>query len=129
MPKAGIQVACSTNWKSALVRSNSNHSTADSRKVSSEVQSARYRALRATASGSPRRNRIRTDPTTGRKVTMERIGQSLMVRSPRLPVEIPGHQQHDADQHGEGIVVDVARLQLARPARQAAGERGNAVGT
>src|SRR5258706_8694766 len=108
MPKAGIHEACSTNWKSALDRSNLNHKTSESRKVMSVVHSARYRALRATASLSPRSSAMRIDPATGRKVTRERIGQSLMIRSPRLPIEVPADQQDDTDQHGERIVIDVA---------------------
>src|ERR1043166_3155731 len=118
MPKAGIQSACSTNWKSALLRSKRNHRISDSRNVSSEVQSAMKRALRATASLSPRRITIISDPTTGRKVTMERMGQSLMASSPRLPIEIPADQQHDADQHHECIVIDIAGLQLAGAPRR-----------
>src|SRR5579871_6318858 len=117
MPKAGIQSACSTNWKSALARSKPNQSTSDTPSVMRDVQSARKRAFRATASASPRRSRISAEPMSGRKVTTERTGQPFMARSPE-PEEIPADQQDNADQHGEGIVIDVARLEAPGTARE-----------
>src|SRR5262249_55479091 len=127
MPKAGIQSACSTNWNSADPRSKPNQRISDSRKVRSEVQSASQRALRATAAGSPRSSRIRTLPTIGKKVTMERIGQLLMMRSASPPEEIPADDQHHADQHDEGVVVDIAGLQPPGPLGEDTGDRRDPV--
>jgi len=47
-------------------------------------------------------------------------------RSPRH--QIPGDQGDDTDQHGEGVVVDIAGLQPAGFPRQFARRGGNAVG-
>src|SRR5579872_820052 len=127
MPKAGIQSASSTNWKSALVRSKRNQSTSETNSVMSDVHNARNRALRATASASPRRNRISAAPTSGRKVTTERMGHPFMARSPE-PEQVPADQQDDADQHGKGVVIDIARLEAPGAARQHAGHARNSVG-
>src|SRR5579863_6719367 len=117
MPKDGIHSCVSTNWKSAVVGSKSTHSRIDSANVISDVHRAAMRALRATTSGVPRTQAMNTAPTTGRKVTSDRIGQ-LAVMAPSPEQQIPGDQQHDADQHGKGIVVDVAGLQQAGAARE-----------
>src|SRR5579883_2723129 len=82
----------------------------------SEVQSAIQRALRATASLSPRKTRMKATPASGRKVTRERRGQfSMKARSGDLPQEIPGDEGDDADQHDEGVVVEIAGLQPCGP--------------
>src|SRR5579883_1321702 len=127
MLKAGIHSAFSTNWKSWLEASKPNHRSSETRKVSSEVHSAVQRALRAPASLSPRTKRkMRTAPRVGRNVTTERIGKWLIVLAPDGE-EIPGDDQHQADQHGEGVVVDVAGLQPRRAPRQRQRRRGEAV--
>src|SRR5438874_5765470 len=41
--------------------------------------------------------------------------------------QVPGDQRDDADQHGEGVMVDVSGLQPARLTGQFAGRRGDAV--
>src|SRR6266404_1133796 len=124
------QSARSTNWKSAVFGSNSNHSTSDSPKSISDVHSAMLRALRATTSSSPRVIRMKAAPTSGKKVTSERSGQWLtaaFLRSSRE--QVPGHDRDEPDHHREGIVIEVAGLQSARLARQVAGHRGNPVRT
>ena len=65
----------STNWKSAVVGSNRHSMTSETTKVTSVVHSAIQRALRFTASSSPRITRMNSAPTSGRKVVTERIGQ------------------------------------------------------
>src|SRR5437588_220641 len=67
-------------------------------------------------------------PTSGRKVISESSGQWLTgspFLSPRH--EIPGDQPDDADQHGKGVVIDVAGLQPACLARQFAGRGGDPI--
>src|SRR5580700_308625 len=91
-----------------------------------EVESAMLRALRATTPASPRVVRMNPAPTSGRKVTSDKSGQWLMARS--LRDQVPGDQRDDADQHGKGIVIDVAGLQPARLARQLARRGSDAVG-
>ena len=52
-----------------------------------------------------------------------------MAWSPSSPEEIPADDQHDADQHDEGVVVDIAGLQPPGTLRQVAGDRGDPVGS
>ena len=52
-------------------------------KVMSVVQSAIQRALRFSASASPRSARMNSTPAIGRKVVTERIGQPISVLPPR----------------------------------------------
>src|SRR5207248_1012287 len=86
------------------------------------------RALRATTASSPREVMMNPTPTRGRNVTSDRSGQWLMAR-PRSPRhQIPSDQGDDADQHGEGVVVDIAGLQPACFPRQFAGRSRDAVG-
>src|SRR5690242_10529442 len=66
--------------------------------------------LRRAASSSPWTTTIRIAPTSGRKVTMERIGQSVMSMLSRGEHDV-GDQGSDADQHGKGVVVEVPGLQ------------------
>jgi hypothetical protein len=51
----------------------------DRTKVKTVVRSATLRMLRRAAVPSSRISRIRNAPTSGRNVTVERIGQSVMV--------------------------------------------------
>src|SRR6266849_4933499 len=115
------QFARSTNWKSAVFGSNSNHSTSDSAKSISDVHSAMLRSLRATTASSARAIRMKAAPTSGRKVTSERSGQwitAAFLRSPRE--QVPGHDRDKSDHHREGVVIEVAGLQSARLPRQVA---------
>src|SRR5689334_4874332 len=127
MLSAGIQATFSSNWKPALVGSKWTHSSSDTRKVTSEVISAALRQLRSTASLGPCTTMQNSAPTKGRKVMTERIGQLAIVLS---------HEQHevadergDADQHHEGVVVQVAALEAAQHARNVVGPRRDAVGS
>ncbi len=72
---APSQGRSSTNWNWAVAGSKSRHRTSDSAKVMSVVHSAMKRALRKALSSSPRSSTISSAPSSGRKVTVERIGQ------------------------------------------------------
>src|SRR5689334_21625884 len=111
MLKPGSHGARSTNWKSARVGSKAPHSAIAKARSMSEVQSAIHRALRATASASPRSMRMSTTPASGRNVTRVRMGKFSITASEDLPEEIPRDEQHHADQHDEGVVVEISRLQ------------------
>src|SRR6185503_19313052 len=126
MLSAGTHAAFSSNWKPALVGSKWTHSSSETTKVTSEVISAALRQLRSTASFGPLTTRQNSAPTRGRKVTTERIGQLTIALS---------HEQHevadeggDADQHDEGVVVQVAALEAAQHAGDILRARGDAVG-
>jgi hypothetical protein len=82
MPNGAIHSRFSTNWKSGVAVSKFTHSSSDSAKVISEVHSATARALRATTASSPRTSMMNTAPTSGRKVTSERIGQVAVMAQP-----------------------------------------------
>src|SRR5438270_10087479 len=133
MLKVGSQSACSTNWNSAVVGSKPAQMKSDSTKVTSEVHSAIQRALRvATASSRLGRRRMRTTPTSGRKVVTERMGKLLVMvgrPSPGRLEEVPRHHDDGADQDREGVVVEIAGLQAAGAHRHRDGLRGDAVGT
>src|SRR5262249_30658523 len=85
------------------------------------------RALRASTASSPREVMMNPTPTSGRKVTSDRRGQWLMARSRSPRHQVPGDQRDDADQHGKGIMVDVAGLQPTGLARQFPRGRGDPV--
>src|SRR3546814_433641 len=129
MLKAGIQSARSTNWKSALARSKRNHRNSETAKVTSEAQSAMERAfLAARASSSWRtKKRIHKAPASGRKVIVESSGQPVIAGSPQLAQDVPGDEDDDPDQHGKGVVVNVAALQRRGAPRGALGGRRHAV--
>src|SRR4029453_4551690 len=125
MPSAGTQSIFSSNWKPALVASKRAHSSSEIRKVTTEVTRATLRQLRSTASFGPLTIRQKNAPTKGRKVTSERMGQLVIV----LPHEHEvGDEGGHADQHHEGVVVKVARLEAHQHARHGRGARGDVVG-
>src|SRR5262245_55545213 len=129
MLSAGIHSECSSNWKPGLLRSNPNHNSSDNRNTAMEVHSATQRALRATCTSSPRMPPMKTAPTSGRKVMIvRRWGMLLTTISPAAAEQIPGHQENDADQHRESVVIDVARLQARRLLRDILRHRRDAVG-
>ena len=68
----------STSWKPAWVGSKLAQIRSESRKVMPEVHSATLRAFWATTSGSPRISRMKPAPASGRKMTRDRSGQSLI---------------------------------------------------
>src|SRR6476661_4318070 len=126
MLSAGIQATFSSNWKPALVGSKWTHSSSDTTNVTSEVISAALRQFRSTASFGPCTTRQNSAPTSGRKVTTERIGQLAIALS---------HEQHEvgdecrhADQHHEGVVVEVTALEAAEHAGDVLRARRQAVG-
>src|SRR5215510_2001369 len=84
-------------------------------KVISVVQSATQRALRFSASPSPRIIMMSSAPTSGRKMVTDRIGQ-LMSTCPSAEHE-PGDERRHADQHGESVVVEITGLQPYHAAR------------
>src|SRR5579862_3429942 len=127
MLNCGSQAACSTNWNSAELESKLAQIMSAKTRSMSEVQSAIQRALRATSSASPRRIMIAATPTSGRKVTRVRSGQ-FCIASPDLEQEIPGEERHHADQHREGIVVEVTRLEAARQDRETTRRLGKTIG-
>src|SRR5690242_14931308 len=129
MLKPGSHGARSTNWNWARVGSKAPQSAIASATSMSEVQSAIQRALRATASASPRSMRMSTTPAIGRKVTSVRMGKFSIAASEDLPEKIPGDEQHHADQHDEGIVVEISGLQQARADREPRRRGGEPVGT
>src|SRR3546814_12640881 len=103
MLKAGIQSACSTNWKSALSRSKLNHRNSETTKVTNEAQSAMERAfLAARASSSWRtKNRIHSAPASGRTVLVEIHGQPVLAGTPQLANHVPGYQGYPPAQNGK----------------------------
>src|SRR5438067_46170 len=66
-------------------------------------------------------------PTISRNVTSDGNSQWLTPSRPLARQQVPRAQSDDADQHGEGVVIDVAGLQPARLARELAGGGGDAV--
>src|SRR5215510_9640284 len=93
--------------------------------VISVVQSAIQRALRFSASPSPRIIMMSSAPTSGRKMVTDRIGQ-LMSTCPSAEHE-PGDERRHTDQHGEGVVVEIAGLQPHHAARHVEHARGDTV--
>src|SRR4030095_14009075 len=125
MPRAGTQSIFSSNWKPALVASKRAHRSSEIRKVTTEVTRATLRQLRSTASLGPLTIRQNSAPTSGRKVTSERMGQLVIA----LPHEHEvGDEGGHADQHHEGVVVKVARLEAHQHTRHVLGARGDIVG-
>ena len=93
----------------------------DRARSTSEVQSAIQRALRATSAASPRR--IRIAKHAGERQEGDEAEERPVhpcFRSPDLEQEIPRDQHHHADQHREGVVIEVAGLQPARADREVA---------
>src|SRR3546814_7552084 len=65
---------------------------------------------------------MNSTPTSGRKMTRERTGQSLIMTS-GSEGQVPAHQGDHPNQHREGVVIDVPGLQPPGACRQAAGQR------
>src|SRR4029453_1161636 len=111
MPSAGTQSIFSSNWKPALVASKRAHRISEMRKVTIEVTRATLRQLRSTASFGPLTIRQNSAPTSGRKVTSERMGQLVIVLPPhQRGVDEVGDERRHADQHHEGVGVEVGCL-------------------
>ena len=106
------QARCSTNWNCAVVGSKSRHSTSDSAKVTSVVHSAMKRALRSAASSSPRKSsdQQRAEQRQEGDGGEDRPGSAHQWQPSPAEHEIGDDQRH-ADQHDEGVVIEVAGLQ------------------
>src|SRR5262245_18131447 len=115
----------STNWNSGELGSKRKTMISETAKVISVVQSATQRALRLSASPSLRIIMMNSAPASGRKVVTERIGQ-LMSAHPSAEHE-PSDERCDADQHGEGIVVEITGLQPYGTARHVEDARRDAI--
>ena len=109
MPNSGSQGAYSSNWKSAVVVSKSTMSNTEIPNATTLVHNATWRELRAIVASSPRISRIKAAPSSGRNVTVERMGQSVMSSSQN---EIPGDDDGHTGQHQKCVVIDIAALQL-----------------
>jgi hypothetical protein len=73
------QDASSTNWKPGSALSKPIQMSSDTTKVNTVVNSATERMLRRPDGLSSRIHMMRNAPTSGRKVTVVRIGQSVMI--------------------------------------------------
>ena len=82
MPESS-QANFSTNWKPACELSKPVQMNSEMMKVNAVVNSAMARMLRRAFSLSSLMNRISSTPTSGRKVTSERIGQAVIRASSR----------------------------------------------
>ncbi len=71
-------------------------------------------------------NRMISTPTSGAKVMVDRSASRTSAHSPE---HHEGDERRDADQHDEGIVVEVAGLQTHDPAGHVERAGGNAVRT
>src|SRR6201985_4036370 len=109
MPVASHDVF-STNWKSVCVASKRQTRISERPKVTSVVHSAIQRELRRAASSSPRLIQTTSAPNSGRKVTTDRMGQITI--SLASHEHEPGNQPGDADQHREGVMIEIAGLDL-----------------
>src|ERR1700742_738007 len=124
MPLASHEVF-STNWKSVCAASKRQTRINETAKVTSVVHSAIQRELRRAASSSPRLIQTTSAPNSGRKVTTDRMGQATI--SPASHEHEPGDQACDADQHREGIVIEIAGLEPDHVARDIEHPRRHAV--
>ena len=108
----------STSWKPACAGSKSRPDHQRQRRTSrSDVHSATLRGCCGPRPpGSPRMKMMNATPSRGRNVTSESSGQSPHDAHPTVTEQVPADQHGDADQHDEGVVVDVAGLQPHRAA-------------
>src|SRR6185437_3260648 len=79
------------------------------------------------ASSSPRLVQTSSAPSNGRKVTTERMGQVTI--SLASHEHEPGDEAGDADQHREGIVIEITGLDFHDIPRDIEHPRRHAVGT
>src|SRR5215475_2588845 len=126
MPVASQDVF-STYWKSVCAGSKRHTKISEMPKVTSVVHSAIQRELRRAASSSPRLIQTISAPNSGRKVTTDRMGQVTI--SLASHEHEPGDQARDADQHREGVVIEIAGLNLDDVARDVEHAGRHTVGT
>src|SRR6185437_7589415 len=124
------QSCFSTNWNSADAVSKWVTSSTETAKVTTVVHSAIQREVpRANGELPCAISAMRIAPSSGRKVTTERIGQ-VICRNPSVHREHePGDDRRRADQHGEGVVIEVAALEAHDVARDVEHARRDAVRT
>src|ERR1700722_1353141 len=123
MPSQGC---FSTNWNSAELGSKRHTITSEIAKVTSVVHIATQRAVPRASPSLPRTSMMNSAPSSGRKVTTERMGQFRFMSFHRQ--HEPGDEGGSADQHGEGVVIEIAGLQPYHVARHIQHSRRNAVG-
>src|SRR5262249_45796751 len=99
----------STNWNSGEPGSKRHTKISDIAKVINVVHNATQRALRAMEASSPRITMMNMTPSSGRNVVTERMGQ-LVISVPPAGKHEPSDEGGDADQHGKGVVIQVAGL-------------------
>src|SRR6218665_1418652 len=87
----------STIWKPAFELSKPIQTKSDTRKVKIVVSSETFRMLRRPNAPSSRVKSRSATPTSGRNVTVERMGQSVILAS--TPEHHPGNERSNADQH------------------------------
>src|SRR5262245_13520119 len=124
IPNAGIQGAATTNWKS-WPRSPDGMNPVNSSSEMIQVATAKPRARpRASRSGA---NATTIAPTSGRNVTIVRIGRSeIDTSAARQEEERAGH--HDQpDRDAQRVVLDAPGLDLADLAAGPDRDRGEAV--
>src|SRR3569623_1030803 len=123
------QSCFSTNWNSAEAVSKCLINRIETAKVTIVVHSAIQREVPRAMAELPRAiSAMRIAPSSGRKVTTERIGQ-VICRNPSVHREHePGDDRRRADQHGEGVVIEVAALEAHDVARDVEDARGDAGG-
>src|ERR1700722_11619085 len=112
MPSQGC---FSTNWNSAELGSKRHTITSEIAKVTSVVHIATQRAVPRARLSLPRTSVMNSAPSNGRKVTTDRMGQLRFMLFHRQ--HEPGDEGGRADQHGEGVVVEIAGLQPHHVAR------------
>src|SRR3569832_923734 len=122
------QSCFSTNWNSADAVSKCLISRIETAKVTIVVHSAIQRDVPRAIGELPRAiSAMRIAPSSGRKVTTERIGQ-VICRNPSVHREHePGDDRRRADEHGEGVVIEVTALEPHDVARDIEHPRGDAV--
>src|SRR5918993_2053998 len=127
MSNAGIHGWLSTNCMAGLATSMPVNRPMLSTKVSTETSSAKLRA--SAARWSPK-NRHAAPPNIGSQIRRLSRGQLAGRVTKRSSAAHPRQhrEQHDeAQDHGECVVVQVARLQAARDGRDAVDDPGRAV--
>src|SRR6185312_2008746 len=123
------QSCFSTNWNSADAGSKCLMSRSEIAKVTTVAHSAIQRDVPRAIGELPRAiSAMRIAPSSGRKVTTERIGQVIYLNPSMHREHEPGDDGRRADQHGEGVVIEVAALQPHDVARDVEHARRHAVG-
>src|SRR5690242_15401505 len=100
----------STNWNSAEAASKRDASSSVMARSTAVTHRATQRALRFTDASSPGSSMMNSAPTSGKNVMTDSIGQLAMSVASAREHE-PCDEQRSADQHGERVVVEIARLQ------------------